>query len=331
MEAAAPSPKRRLRYTRRSTGKRVTPTERDLAWFKALQRHGSLPSSFLLAFTRHLCRSETRALERLGDLYHESNTPHGGPYLNRPAQQWSAISKFQRAVYDLAPAAEQALDELGIRKGTGPEDVGGLYRHRLMVACVTASIELAVKKNPSLRYISQAEILARSPHKTVVIPCSVSYTNPRTGKRQMLEKPLVPDAIFGLEYAAEAGRRYRFFMVEADRNHEPVIRADLRETSYLRKVLQYRQVIGRGIYREHFGMKSPMLLLTITTNARHMSNIQKMTAEVFGRAGCPYLLFATLPAFGDSLCVPSPCDQLSAAPWQRTGYSSMRIDQAEDT
>lgn len=275
MDAVVTSPNRRLRYTRRSTGKRVEPTERDLAWFRALQRHGPLPSSFLLAFTRHLCRSTTRALERLGDLYHEGNTPHGGPYLNRPAQQWSALSKFQRAVYELTPAAEQALEERG-PSATRSRDGSGLYQHRLMVACITASIELATQPDASLRFIAQDEILARSPCKTVAVPCTVTYANPRTGKRQILEKPLVPDAMFGLEYATDAGPRYRFFMVEADRNHEPVIRADLRETSYLRKVLQYREVIGRGVYREHLGMKAPMLLLTVTTNTRHMANIQKI-------------------------------------------------------
>lgn len=55
-------------------------------------------------------------------------------------------------------------------------------------------------------------------------------------------------------------------MLESDRYHEPIIRANLRETSYLRKIFQYREVIGNGGYRTHFGMKASMLLLTVTTN-----------------------------------------------------------------
>src|SRR6185437_4843979 len=111
MDQAASSMRRRLRHARQSTCKRVALTERDFVWLRALQRHGPLPSSFLLAYTSDIRRNDTRALERLGDLYHEANTPHGGPYLDRPVTQWSALSKFQRTVYDLAPAAKQALHE----------------------------------------------------------------------------------------------------------------------------------------------------------------------------------------------------------------------------
>ena len=330
MVATITSPKRRLRYTRQSTGKRVELTERDLAWFAMLRRHGPLPSSYLLDFTRHLCRNETRALERLGDLYHESNTPHGGPYLSRPSQQWTALSKFQRTVYEIAPAAEQALHEQDMLAATEAPRISGLYPHRFMVACITASINLAARATGSLRFIPQDEILARSPNRTTAIPCCVSYDNPRTGKRQVLEKPLVPDALFGIEYATSAGRLYRFFMVEADRNHEPVVRADLRETSYLRKVLQYREVIGNGIYRKHFGMKSPLLLLTVTTNARHMSNIQEMAGRIFGSEGCAFLLFTTTAEFGDDLCVPDPLTRLLHDPWHRTGLPPLRLDRTGD-
>src|ERR1700733_4624043 len=116
METISPPMRRRLRYARQSTGKRVTATDRDLLWFQKIQQHGPLPSNYLLQFSYHLCRSGTRALERLGDLYHESNTPHGGPYLDRPKKQWSAISKFERTVYDLAPAANQVLREQGLAR-----------------------------------------------------------------------------------------------------------------------------------------------------------------------------------------------------------------------
>lgn len=327
MVASAPPPIRRLRYSRQSTGKRIGPTVRDLLWFQALRRHGPLPSNFLLALTRESHRNDTRTFERLGDLYHEANTPHGGPYLDRPVAQWSALSKFQHTVYDLAPAAEQALHERRIRDGVG-NGAEGTYHHRLMVACVTASIELAVKHSVGLRFIAKDEILARSPHRSISIQCRVSHTNTRTGGCQVLDRPLIPDALFGIEYSGLRGRLYRFFMVEADRNKEPVRRADLRETSYLRKVLQYREAIGRGLYRQHFGMKAPMLLLTITTNARHLANIKRMVGEVFGESGCPYLLFGSFPQFGDLLTVPSPCPELLGGAWERVGYPPMRIDEA---
>ena len=79
-----------------------------------------------------------------------------------------------------------------------------------MVACITASIELATKQDPNLRFISEQEILTRSPNKTLEIPCSISYTNQRTGKRQSLEKLLIPDAIFGIEYGGTSTPRRTF-------------------------------------------------------------------------------------------------------------------------
>lgn len=106
---------RRGRLMPTSSGKRVSPTERDLRWFAALAEHGPLPSSFLLAFSRGSHASEKRARERLTDLFHEDNTPDGGPYLIRPPQQFRTIdSRYNQLVYDLAPAGWQALQRGGV-------------------------------------------------------------------------------------------------------------------------------------------------------------------------------------------------------------------------
>jgi hypothetical protein len=93
---------RRSRLIAQSTGKRVTPKERDLLWFQKLREHGPLPSSFLLDYAKNSHRSEKRAKERLTDLFNEDNTPHGGPYLSRPPQQFRTIdSRYNQLVYDL--------------------------------------------------------------------------------------------------------------------------------------------------------------------------------------------------------------------------------------
>lgn len=321
--------KRRLRYQRVSTGKRVEPTERDIIWFQMLNRHGPLPSHFLLEFTHELRRSDTRSLERLRDLYHEGNTPHGGPYLDRPPGQWTTLSKFERSIYDNTPCAEQVLFDRGSLERPAAER-SVLYHHRLMVACITASIELAIRRDPSLRFIPQQEILARSPNPTLVIPCRTTYTNPRTGVSQTVDTPLIPDALFGIEYAVAGGRAYRFFMLEADRATEPVRRTNLRETSYFRKVLQYREVIGKGGYRTHFGMKSAMLVLTVTTNMRHLQSIMEMTQAVSNGNGTSFFLFAIASEFGDRWRAPDPSDRLLTEPWRRVGLPSLRINQAAD-
>src|ERR1019366_7059934 len=150
---------RRPRYGRISTGRRVAPTEADVLTFEVLHRHGPLPSTFIHEFTKHIRRSETRTKERLGHLYHEDNTPHGGPYLDRPWQQWQTMdARYQPAVSQISAYAEQALHERGLFSGASNAWVGNQYPHKFMVACITASIELATKDDPGLRFISQQEI-----------------------------------------------------------------------------------------------------------------------------------------------------------------------------
>jgi hypothetical protein len=99
---------RRKRTRPVSTGKRVTPQDRDLLWFQKLHEHGPLPSSFLLAFAQDMRRSEKRAKERLTDLFNEDNTAHDGTYLSRPLQQFRTIdSRYNQLVYDLTPSASR--------------------------------------------------------------------------------------------------------------------------------------------------------------------------------------------------------------------------------
>lgn len=134
---------RRARIAAQSTGKRVSPTVRDLRWFAALAEHGPLPTSFLLEFTKASHASEKRARERLTDLFHEDNTPDGGPYVVRPPLQFRTLdSRYNQLVCDLAPAGWRALERNGFdtSKSSAPS---GPWLHRFMTSCITASVELA--------------------------------------------------------------------------------------------------------------------------------------------------------------------------------------------
>lgn len=144
---------RRNRLQAQPTGKRVALQARDWVWLEALARHGPLSSSFLLAFAQGHGVSEKRAKERLTDLFNETNTPHGGAYLIRPPQQYATIdSRYNRLVYDLAPAGLKALAEKPdgagrVRARSGP------WLHQFMTSSITASIELAAKARCDLRFI----------------------------------------------------------------------------------------------------------------------------------------------------------------------------------
>src|SRR5271156_5031299 len=96
---------RRSRMRRRSTGKRIAITPRDIEIFRALGRYRYLRSTYLHALAGGA--SETRFKERLGDLFHEG-------YLDRPAKQWEfARARYQPVVYELGEGARRVLSESG--------------------------------------------------------------------------------------------------------------------------------------------------------------------------------------------------------------------------
>lgn len=328
METQAPR-KRRSRMARRASDKRIELTERDLDIFRLLSRYRYLRSSHFHSLVGG--KSKRRFIERLGHLYHE------GGYVNRPAQQWQAVNaRYMPAVYELGAAGEAVLRERGqlddasplLHRGRGN---GVQYHHELMICDILASIEIGVRADPDLRFISWQEILAKAPEATrrsqtpFEIPVSVSYALPRTNHVQRCDKPLIPDALWGLEYAKDGVKSYRFFVLEADRRSEPIVRSTLHQTSYLRKILQYREIAARGIYKTHWGLPN-LLVLTVTTNEQHMRNIMQMVDEVTGGKGSSFLLFKTMPSLASLERAPEPTPDLLTTPWRRAGHPEFVIN-----
>lgn len=310
---------RRSRLSACSTGKRVSPTARDLLWFFKLAEHGPLPSSFLLAFNRSSHKSEKRAKERLTDLFHENNTPHGGHYLVRPPQQFRTIdSRYNQLVYDLTPAALKALldqdgSEATKRARSGP------WLHNFMVSCITASIELSCLARENLSYIPQSRILARAGAQ---LRYPTRITDPATGYEY--DKDLIPDAIFGLEYHTSAGSRFRFFAVEADRATEPATSTNFNRKSFDRHLRQYREYVEEGLYREHLKITAPLLVLNVTSDLLRMAKMQKLTSDNFP-GGCNYQLFQCFENFGPVFSPPQFRDDLMVTNWLQAHGTDFRI------
>ncbi|MDG2001776.1 MAG: replication-relaxation family protein [Novosphingobium sp.] len=308
---------RRSRLKPISTGKRVTPQPRDLLWFEKLAEHGPLPTSFLLEFSRHTHKSQKRARERLTDLFNEDNTPHGGAYLTRPHQQFRTIdSRYNQLVYDLAPAGLAALKKAGFDVHPSRS---GPWLHSFMVSCITASVELAGLERDSLRYLPQSAILARA-DANLRWPADVC--DPDTGA--YYTKDLLPDAVFGLEYVAEQGSRFRFFALEADRATEPLTSGSFHRKSYVRHLLQYEDYIEYGGYREHLNLTAPMLVLNVTTNLARMQRMLQATAEQYPD-GNSYQLFQVWRDFAPSFRPPEPNRRFIEEGWARSGLEPFDI------
>lgn len=303
-----------------STGKRITLQERDWLWLRTLHEHGPLSSSFLLAFAKGLGVSEKRAKERLTDLFNEDNTVHEGSYLTRPPQQFHTLdSRYNQIVYDIAPAGAKALKEQEVWQPTGASP-GGPWLHKFMTSSITASIRLAANDTVDLTYITQTEILARAGNS---LSFPIEFVDPVN--RQRIKKALKPDALFGLVYESEAGRRYRFFVVEADRSTEPFSAKNFNRKSVLRNYLQYREYVGQGRYKDHLQLTAPLLVLNVCSSPERAARMQKLIGDQV-EGGNSYLLFQAWSEFGVPFRPPSPPNELLKGSWCRPGLPDMRID-----
>ncbi len=310
---------RRKRLSPQSTGKRVTPQDRDLIWLAKLAEHGPLPSSFLLQFSKDMRRSEKRARERLTDLFNEDNTPDGGPYLTRPPQQFRTLdSRYNQLVYDMTPASKNALHKAGplTRATSAPS---GPWLHRFMVSCITASVELAALDHPHITYIPQSAILARA---GCDLRYAVSIIDPVTTCSHA--KDLIPDAVFGLEYHTDNGSRFRFFAVEADRATEPATSSNFNRKNFMRSLLQYEVYVAGGAYREHLSLTAPLLVLTVSSDPARTTRMIDLTDKHYPD-GNAFILFQTWEDFGPVFRPPSPNPAFLIGDWARGGLGPFHI------
>lgn len=253
--------------------------------------------------------SEKRSRERLTDLFNEDNTPDNGPYLLRPPQQFRTLdSRYNQLVYDLAPAAGRALARC-VQGSPSSKRHSGPWLHGFMVSCVTASIELATWGRSDIVYIPQSQILTRA---NAELRYPTRFVDPST--KRVIEKELLPDALFGLEYLTDAGSRYRFFVVEADRATEPAKTNNFNRKSCLRNLLQYEDYVGSGGYKRHLNLTAPLLVLNVASDAARMWQCIELTAKCFP-FGNAHMLYQAWVDFGVAFRPPAPSTNLLAGDW----------------
>jgi hypothetical protein len=299
---------RRNRTKRARTGKRIELTSRDFEIFRVLARYRYLPSTYIYAFVGGA--SETRFKERLGDLFHEG-------YLNRPAPQWElANCRHRPVVHEIGPGAMRALERQEIVEEPRTwlrASADRQFPHALMICQILASIEIATRLRPGLRFISWPEMLAKAPAETR--DSAAPFRLPPTAA----SKEIVPDGLFGIEYFSNGSKAYRFFAVEADRGTMPIIRSNQDQTSCLGKLTAYRRFLSAHGQRTHLGVPT-LLVLMVTTDGGRLGEILARLAH------SPEVTSVFLFKATESSELSFPTTKLLFEGWERIGALPLQID-----
>lgn len=301
---------RRLRFAPpNALVRRLLLTEADFLLFEAIDRHGPLPTHYLYEFTRHLRRDYSHLQNRLTEFY---NGDSAGPFLTRPPQQFAGFeARYQHVVYDLAPRARRALADRGALAIHSPPRTDP-FLHRLMGACVAASIELAAS-GKALRYISREEILAHPKCPAATRNAANPMVIPLSG---LGNRALIPDDLFGLEYP---GAGFRFFAVEIDRNTESIERRNLEQSAFAKKIVSYLDILRTQSYRTWWGIPN-LSILTVSTNCTHVRNLVGYLDRQGDRALSARFGFTFEPSFGANWRVPRKVlTDLVTKPWMALG------------
>lgn len=247
---------RRLRWEPpQPTGRRVKLTPIDLEVFSAIHRHGPLPSNYLFAFTGYKYYHSFQ--ERLLILYNEG-------YLTRPPEYFDSIyhnSNF--VVYDLTERTKELLQEQGLYAEVNERHDHML--HRLMGACIGASIELVCKEKGYI-YVPRAKVVSEL-------------------KLRTLNGHIEPDDVFSIR---ANGKRFNY-AVEYDRTNEQLKKTPRKEN--LEEKHEFYQYALATRTFEDWGIRNLHVIFFTTAKGREEILRKKFTD--------PHFHFSTYTVFGN--------------------------------
>ena len=285
MDAITPRPSRNSRWSRdpvigrAGAPRAVYPTERDIEIFTLLVRYRYLPSDTIHAFVGGNAKA---LLHRLNLLSRKPNL-----YLSRPQQQrQNAEANYRPLIYQLDERGSRALRERGL--ASLPKSYHHNFAHELMVAQITASLELGTKENSSVQAHHLAgdlgarthagrhpRVCERRPQFGLRIRCAAS----RAATRSM-----PTPGRSGWSARSTARRSYLFFPgIEADCASEPIDAGDTARSSIAKKFAAYMAIAEQGLHRSHFGFPN-FFVPFITTTAARLRTMMELLARMTGRA-----------------------------------------------
>lgn len=227
---------------------------------------------------------------RLYHLFHKG-------YLARPRAQAGELVYHEGSshmVYMLAPkGAELVMERESLRLPLKADRELAQLKHGLLVTDFLIAMQEACAQSEFLRLVMQHEILRGALPATQCDPrpsrwpVDIEYR----GTRRSLH--LEPDAIFAIEHAGLVPPKNRkFFFLEIDRGTMPVVRAQVEQTSVLRKLIAYGATFRAEIHRTRFDMDNMRVLIVGKSRERVDTIIEAYGAHLAGKAS-PRLFLAT--------------------------------------
>jgi len=257
-------------------------TQRDRAIIRQVRRHRFLRSWQIIAL---LGGRPQQMLRRLQLLYH-----HG--YLERPHRQLEYFHRggSRHMVYGLGNKSSTVLkgyvpDADTFRFNEKNTAVGRIFLdHALLVSDVMVAIELACRKTDHVRLVYGEDL--KLPKRLQAQSQPFRWKVKINGKRLSV----VPDRVFALEFNDGNGNTDRaYFFLEADRGTMPVVRKNLSQTSFRRKLLAYEATWNQNVHSRRFDFNR-FRVLTVTSSAKRVDSLVQACSEL--KSGHGLFLFA---------------------------------------
>jgi hypothetical protein len=268
--------KRLPRFQRASPVAPMQLTDRDQTIIRLVRRHRFLSSRQIIALVGG---SQLQLLRRLKLLYH-----HG--LLERPRAQlrYYGSPGTRPIVYGLSNKSgmlvKQEIGNISLwsekNRAVGPV----FLEHALLVSATMVAIELASRRH-GVRLLFEDEL---------DLPTAKEPFQWRVKIEGGVNLGVIPDRVFALEYPSITGHAERaYFFLEADRGTMPVVRKQLTQTSFRRKLLAYEATWANKVHQRHLGIPR-FRVLTVTTIAARVESLLEACSQL--KRGHGLFLFA---------------------------------------
>ena len=284
---------------RRSKANTIQLTERDVDILLALEKYRFLTTDHLLVLTGTTSKQGiTRRLRELFD----------AKYVDRPKAQMHAMAYSEKRpmVYALGNVGADLLsnrfqlrlpDVYWTEKNRRVKEK--FVEHTLGIADFMVAMEIECREAGNKRVIFRDEILATAPEHTRRKRDPFRWQTRINWNNEWHDIAIVPDAVFGIEYTDKPeGKNKAYFFVEIDRGTMPILRRDIRQTSFARKMHSYADTFERKLHTENFGIKNFRVLTVTTSKERIETMMGAFESEIADVAPAGMFLFTEKETFG---------------------------------